>query len=188
MSHATAGFTAMTEGTHEDWQIIATEFKGHCDKLYERVLDHMRILAGDYGGFPIDRLEHSLQTATMAHRDGRDDEYSAAITADLKTHPRVTAGCANTNVLILSGIEILRVRIKVGNHAANCTFEKRFIVDGFNIILFYALHHFGKQPRLLPAQLRRVSGLTFTEEAAAYGDAQTQNSANNQHQNSSGHE
>jgi predicted HD phosphohydrolase len=25
--------------------------------------------------FPIDRLEHSLQTATRAHRDGRDEEY-----------------------------------------------------------------------------------------------------------------
>ena len=39
------------------------------------MLDHLRLLDGDYGGFPIDRLQHSLQTATRAHRDGRDEEY-----------------------------------------------------------------------------------------------------------------
>src|SRR3989441_11999663 len=27
------------------------------------------------GGYAIDRLTHSLQTATRAHRDGRDEEY-----------------------------------------------------------------------------------------------------------------
>ena len=32
-------------------------------------------LDGDFGGFNVDRLEHSLQTATRAHRDGRDEEY-----------------------------------------------------------------------------------------------------------------
>ena len=30
---------------------------------------------GDYGGFPVDRYTHCLQTATRALRDGRDDEY-----------------------------------------------------------------------------------------------------------------
>ena len=33
------------------------------------------MLEGDCGGFAIDRLEHCLQTATRAHRDGRDEEY-----------------------------------------------------------------------------------------------------------------
>ena len=33
------------------------------------------MLAEDYGGYAVDRLEHSLQTATRAHRDGLDDEY-----------------------------------------------------------------------------------------------------------------
>ena len=35
----------------------------------------MRDLEIDHGGFPVNRLEHSLQTATRAERDGRDDEY-----------------------------------------------------------------------------------------------------------------
>jgi len=39
------------------------------------VLSHLRLLGGDFGGFPVDRLTHSLQTATRAHKDGRDEEY-----------------------------------------------------------------------------------------------------------------
>src|SRR4030095_11904581 len=44
-------------------------------KLPARVLEHLRLLAGDTGGYAVDRLTHSLQTATRAQRDGRDDEY-----------------------------------------------------------------------------------------------------------------
>ena len=35
-------------------------------------MEHLR---NYYGGFPVDRLEHSVQTATRAEKDGRDDEY-----------------------------------------------------------------------------------------------------------------
>ncbi len=35
----------------------------------------MKLLQGDFGGFAIERYSHSLQTATLAMRDGRDDEY-----------------------------------------------------------------------------------------------------------------
>ena len=70
-----AGFTAMTEGTAEDWQIISSHFIPFATQVGGRVLDHLRLLDGDYGGFPVDRLEHSLQTATRAHRDGRDEDY-----------------------------------------------------------------------------------------------------------------
>lgn len=72
-----ARFKAMTEGTQEDWMKIASHFGPFAARGGERVLDHLRILRGDYGGFPVDRLEHSLQTATRAQRDGRDDEYVA---------------------------------------------------------------------------------------------------------------
>ena len=79
MSHSTphlrATFTDMAEGTQEDWSRIAAEFLPFAAKLPERVLDHLRLLDGDYGGFIVDRLTHSLQTATRAHRDGRDEEY-----------------------------------------------------------------------------------------------------------------
>lgn len=70
-----ATFRAMTEGTQEDWAIIASEFGPFASSGGARILDHLRLLDGDCGGFPVDRLTHSLQTATRAHRDGRDEEY-----------------------------------------------------------------------------------------------------------------
>ena len=41
----------------------------------DRILAHLNLLDNDYGGFNVDRLEHSLQTATRAHRAGEDEEY-----------------------------------------------------------------------------------------------------------------
>lgn len=73
--HQRAGFHAMGQGTAEDWAIIAGEAAGFNKGLADRVLDHLRLLDGDFGGFAVDRLTHSLQTATRAHRDGRDEEY-----------------------------------------------------------------------------------------------------------------
>jgi predicted HD phosphohydrolase len=70
-----AKFHSMDEGTKADWDIIATEAMYAAVGLPDRVLDHLRLLGGDYGGFAVDRLEHSLQTATRAQRAGRDDEY-----------------------------------------------------------------------------------------------------------------
>lgn len=70
-----AKFRAMSEGTQEDWQTIASQFIPFAANGGKRILDHLRILRGDYGGFPVDRLEHCLQTATRAYQDGRDEEY-----------------------------------------------------------------------------------------------------------------
>ena len=70
-----AKFREMAEGTQEDWNIIGANSREFNKGLARRVLDHLRLLDGDFGGFPVDRLEHSLQTATRAHRDGRDEEY-----------------------------------------------------------------------------------------------------------------
>jgi len=70
-----ARFREMKEGTKEDWEIIGGEYMAFARDLPARVLDHLRLLDGDFGGFPIDRLQHSLQTATRAHRDGRDEQY-----------------------------------------------------------------------------------------------------------------
>jgi len=70
-----ATFTAFTNATEDDWMkiVAASEvFKGaHVD----RVLTHLKLLEGDCGGFPVSRLEHSLQTATRAHKAGMDEEY-----------------------------------------------------------------------------------------------------------------
>ena len=74
-SSSRAGFRSMEEGTQGDWQAIAGEFIPFARGTAGRVLDHLRLLEGDYGGFPVDRLQHSLQTATRAFRDGRDEPY-----------------------------------------------------------------------------------------------------------------
>lgn len=87
-----AAFHAMTDGTQQDWDIIAGEAYHFSRKLPDRVLAHLQLLAGDYGGFAVDRLEHSLQTATRAHRDGRDEEYVVcALLHDIGD----TLGCFN---------------------------------------------------------------------------------------------
>lgn len=70
-----ARFTDMAAGDQEDWNRIATHFFPHVARLPDRVMDHLRLLKDDTGGFAVDRLTHSLQTATRAHADGRDEEY-----------------------------------------------------------------------------------------------------------------
>ncbi len=74
-SAARARFTSMERCTAEDWAIIGAQFPGFAQGLPDRILAHLRLLGGDFGGFAVDRLTHSLQTATLAHRDGRDEEY-----------------------------------------------------------------------------------------------------------------
>jgi predicted HD phosphohydrolase len=70
-----ASFTKMSQSTAEDWAIIMPEQLAFFKKLPDRILSHMELLTGDYGGFAIDRLQHSLQTAHRAAEAGEDDEY-----------------------------------------------------------------------------------------------------------------
>jgi predicted HD phosphohydrolase len=70
-----AAFHAMADGTADDWNVIASSAMESFVGLPDRLLSHLRLLDGDFGGFAVDRLTHSLQTATRAHRADRDDEY-----------------------------------------------------------------------------------------------------------------
>jgi predicted HD phosphohydrolase len=72
-----ATFSRMQDSTADDWQKIGAEFMPFARRLPDRLVAHLKVLEGDYGGFPVDRYTHSLQTATRALRDGRDDEYVA---------------------------------------------------------------------------------------------------------------
>jgi predicted HD phosphohydrolase len=73
--HDRAQFHAMTEGTQEDWAKIFIAAQDFNRELPNRVLKHLKLLEGDCGGFAVDRMTHSLQSATLAHRDGMDEEY-----------------------------------------------------------------------------------------------------------------
>ena len=73
--NARATFTDMKDSTQADWMAIGAEFMTFGKSLHQRVLAHLQLLDGDYGGFPIDRYQHCLQTATRALNDGRDEQY-----------------------------------------------------------------------------------------------------------------
>ncbi len=68
-------FTSLSESTAEDWKIIFSEQAQLYTELPNRIIEHLLLLKGDLSGFPIDRLNHCLQTATLAHEAGEDEEY-----------------------------------------------------------------------------------------------------------------
>lgn len=74
----TVGFTRMVDGTKEDYALLERQEQRHLAELPEKVLGMLRGLEGSFGGYQITRLEHSLQSATRAMRDGADDDLVAA--------------------------------------------------------------------------------------------------------------
>lgn len=69
-------FTAMEDGTRAEYDLISTYDAANAAALPDRILDWLRSMDGD-SPYRISRLEHSLQTATRAERDGADDETIA---------------------------------------------------------------------------------------------------------------
>lgn len=74
-SHEQAKYHAMIDSTAEDWAIIVKAAAPFQKDLPNRIVAHLKLLKGDCGGYAVDRLEHSLQTATRAHQAGQDEEY-----------------------------------------------------------------------------------------------------------------
>jgi predicted HD phosphohydrolase len=70
-----ARLTRMIDGTPEQFRTMLENGRAFGRATVDRLFDHLQILAGDDRTFAVDRLAHSLQTATRALRDGRDDEY-----------------------------------------------------------------------------------------------------------------
>ena len=71
-------FTSMAAGTREDYQLLERLEAQFAASTADRVLDQLRGLAGSLAGYKVDRLEHSLQSATRAYRDGADEEMVVA--------------------------------------------------------------------------------------------------------------
>ncbi|MBY6207059.1 MULTISPECIES: HD domain-containing protein [Halomonas] len=69
-----ATFARFDESTATEWRLIDQHFRAYQDDACRRVLDHLARLKGDTHGYPVDRYEHCLQTATRALRDGADEE------------------------------------------------------------------------------------------------------------------
>ena len=67
-------FRRMEDGTREDYLLLDESERQYAQGLAERVLESMRKLDHSLFGYRVTRLQHSLQTATRALRDGADDE------------------------------------------------------------------------------------------------------------------
>lgn len=124
-----AAFRTMAESTQEDWAAISRASMAHRGQHVDRILDHMRLLDGDHGGFAVDRLEHSLQTATRAHRAGKDEEY--VVCALLHDIGDILLPAAHAEL----GAAILKPYISERNHFM---LEKHGVFQGY-----YFFHHLG---------------------------------------------
>jgi predicted HD phosphohydrolase len=154
-SAARATFTSMERSTAEDWQVIASQSPGFASRLPDRLLAHLRLLDGDYGGFAVDRLTHSLQTATLAHRDGRDEEYVAcALVHDIGD----TLGTYNHFDVAAA---IVKPFVSEENH---WMVQQHGIFQGY-----YFFHHLGMD-RDLRERFRGHPSFTHTEEFCARYD------------------
>ncbi len=124
-----AEFHAMTEGTVQDWRAISRAAKPFNAAHADRLLASLRALGEDEGGYSVDRLEHSLQSATRAHRDGRDEEYVVcALMHDIGD----LMGPANHAEV---GAIIMKPYVSEANH---WMMDKHGIFQGY-----YFFHHIG---------------------------------------------
>jgi predicted HD phosphohydrolase len=67
-------FRRMDEGSDADFALLAQVHRENIAALPDLLLGMLADLTAD-ATYPINRLDHSLQTATRALRDGRDEEY-----------------------------------------------------------------------------------------------------------------
>ncbi|MFC0529375.1 HD domain-containing protein [Phytohabitans kaempferiae] len=71
----TVTFTRMKDGTREEYDLLDSRERAFNQGLPDRIIRALHDLDASFDGHRVTRLEHSLQTATRALRDGRDEEY-----------------------------------------------------------------------------------------------------------------
>lgn len=124
-----ASFRSLDESTAADWVVATQAFTPYLANLPNRILTQMAGLAHDHGGFPVSRLEHCLQTATRAYRDGKDEEYVVcALLHDIGDH---LAPASHADL----AAAILKPYVAPENH---WMIEKHGIFQGV-----YFFHHLG---------------------------------------------
>jgi len=74
----TARFTQMIDGTTEEYLELEKLEHEYLKTLPDRITHSLLALKTGLGGYAVDRLTHSLQSATRAERDGADDEWVIA--------------------------------------------------------------------------------------------------------------
>ena len=71
-------FTQMKDGNKEDYLLLDKHEKKFQEETADRLIKFMNGLNSTLEGYKINRLEHSLQTATRALNDKADDEMIVA--------------------------------------------------------------------------------------------------------------
>lgn len=71
-------WTRMEDGTQEDWDLLCRLEEEFNADLVDRILAQLKTLDVDWGGYQVTRYVHSLQSATLAYRDGADEEMVVA--------------------------------------------------------------------------------------------------------------
>lgn len=71
----TVSFTRMIDGTPEDYAFLETLEQQFTATLPDRILASLAKLEHTFSGYQVSRLEHSLQSATRAYRDGQAMDY-----------------------------------------------------------------------------------------------------------------
>ena len=72
-------FTRMQDGTREEYEFLDRTEAAYASALADRILDSLRKLENGISGYRINRLQHSLQGATRAHRAGESEEMVIAV-------------------------------------------------------------------------------------------------------------
>ena len=78
VNQQTVKFTQMKEGSFDDYQLLHSFEQGYSKKTADRVLQHLLGLENSFAGYKISRLEHALQSASRAWRDGAGEEMTVA--------------------------------------------------------------------------------------------------------------
>jgi predicted HD phosphohydrolase len=71
-------FRQMKDGTAAEYRMLAELEQTYASALPRRLLQGMELLGDSLQGYRVSRLQHSLQAATRAERDGADEEMIAA--------------------------------------------------------------------------------------------------------------
>ena len=71
-------FTEMKNGTKDDYLFLDKNEKDFANKTSERILNFLSNLTETLEGYQVSRLEHSLQSATRAYKNGESEEMVVA--------------------------------------------------------------------------------------------------------------
>ncbi len=74
----TVSFINMADGTKADYEFLGKHEEEYAKGLPGRLIEALKKLEHSFSGYKVSRLEHSLQSATRAHQDGRSVEYVVA--------------------------------------------------------------------------------------------------------------